>query len=100
MFVVLALAKWPPPSYHRADLIMKCYDQVVECEGRLIGYLMDVIDCLSENECRPIFVQFSKWAEEALDNERADDKALRLITVFNIFNRFLACSRFLLLFQL
>uniref|UniRef100_A0A915BM34 HEAT repeat-containing protein 1 n=1 Tax=Parascaris univalens TaxID=6257 RepID=A0A915BM34_PARUN len=73
-----------------ANRSIECYDQVVECEGRLIGYLMDVIDCLSENECRPIFVQFSKWAEEALDNERADDKALRLITVFNIFNRFYA----------
>uniref|UniRef100_A0A0M3HYB9 HEAT repeat-containing protein 1 n=1 Tax=Ascaris lumbricoides TaxID=6252 RepID=A0A0M3HYB9_ASCLU len=73
-----------------ANRSVECYDQVVDCEGRLIGYLMDVIDCLSENECRPIFAQFSKWAEEALDNERADDNALRLITVFNLFNRFYA----------
>ncbi|VDM39690.1 unnamed protein product [Toxocara canis] len=70
-----------------ANHSLESYETVVECESRIIGYLMHVMDCLSENECRPIIARLNKWLEEAISSEQADSTALHLLTAFNLFNR-------------
>lgn len=63
------------------------YEVMVDCEGRMINSLMSVMECLSENDVRPIVSELLKWIEPAVGFRTNKEDRSFIVTAFSVVNR-------------